>query len=105
MKPGHPVLAARNTSLPEITKDSGAAEDANTLVVELFDLRGQGLSLHSPCPQGLQQPAIEATAVNVQTRHIPLKVNSSRCSWINAYFTLTFWQSTRGLFLGCHTPL
>jgi hypothetical protein len=63
---GHSVLAALNSCLPQVTKDSGAAIDAHALVIELFDLRCQGLVLHSPCRQGLQQPGIEVNAVNVQ---------------------------------------
>jgi hypothetical protein len=65
-EPGHPVHAARNTSLPQITKDSGAAVDTHALLIELFDLRCQGLVLHRPWRQGLQQLGIEATAVVVQ---------------------------------------
>jgi hypothetical protein len=65
-EPGHPDLSTLNSCLPQITNDSGAAVDTHTLLIELFDLRCQGLVLHNPCRQGLQQPGLEATALNVQ---------------------------------------
>jgi len=47
-EPGHPVLTALDTCLPQITKDSGAAIDAHALFIKLFNLRRQGLALQGP---------------------------------------------------------
>lgn len=106
--PGRPVLAARSDSLPQITNDSGAAVYAHALVTELFDLCCQGLVLHSPWRQGLQQPGLKATAVNDLS---PSDLAQSELRSVllhKSVFHRTVWPRTRRPFLGypllCSVP-